>query len=216
MQKIIILLLIFTISKIYSQGIGEIIPDKEPIKFPKNAIGFDLMFSEGGIGAGGFYRKVITEDFSFFTDLSFSEAKDEKEIEYIDPYDPYGRVYVLGKKNRIFLIPINIGMHYRLFRQSITDNLRPYINVGAGPSFVITTPYEREFFNAFGHATNYITAGGYVGLGANFGINQKHLIGVNIRYLVVHFFNKGVEGLQDRFKKNLGGIYITINIGTMY
>lgn len=216
MKKILIFILFLSISKIYSQGIGEIVPDKEPIKFPKNALGFDIMFSEGGFGLGGFYRKSITDDFSYFIDLSFSEAKDEKEIEYIDFYDPYGRVYVLGKKNRIFLIPINVGLNYRLFRKSITDNLRPYINFGVGPSFVITTPYEREFFNSFKHATNYITAGGYIGIGANFGVDQKHLIGVNIRYLNVHFFSKGVEGLQNRFKKDLGGIYITINIGTMY
>lgn len=143
-----------------------------------------------------------------------SEAKDEQEIEY---YDYFTQQYVtVNKKNRIFLLPLNFGLQQRLFEHSITENLRPYINFGAGPSLVLTTPYEKEFFSSFGSAQAKYTLGGYVGLGANFGTDKSNLLGINLRYYVIHFFNDGVESLFGKFQKNLGGFYLTINLGIMY
>lgn len=200
-------------SSIFSQGIGELAPEKESIKFPDNAWGIDLMFGEGGFGMGTFYRKSLQDNFTFFIDFSMSEVKDEREVEYVDIW---GRPFTLNKKNRVFILPLNLGVHYRLFSKDLTDNLRPYLNLGVGPVMVVTTPYEEEFFKSFGKARGYYTAGGYIGFGANFGINQETLIGINIRYYIVHFFNEGVESMYDRFKKDLGGFYLTINFGSMY
>jgi len=94
--------------------------------------------------------------------------------------------------------------------------LRPYINFGIGPSIVLTTPYKKEFFKSFTWAHAQYTFGGYVGFGANFGIDKSNLIGINLRYYIIHLFNNGVEILQDRYEKNLGGFFLTINLGTMY
>jgi len=55
-----------------------------------------------------------------------------------------------------------------------------------------------------------------VGVGANFGLDQSRLLGINIRYYVIRFFNEGVEGLEGSYLKNLGGFYVTLNIGSMY
>jgi hypothetical protein len=214
MKKILLVaLIIIPFLKTNGQGIGEMAPEKPPVLFPPHAWGIDIMFGEGGVGVGGFYRKEVFPEFTFFTDLSFSEAKDEKEIEYIDYW---GQTFVLGKKNRIFLLPAYVGIQYRLFGESLTDNLRPYVNFGIGPTMVITNPYEKEFFSAFKYAQAKYTLGGYIGFGANFGLDQEHLLGINIRYYHIQFFNKGVEGLLGRFKKELGGVYLTINIGSMY
>jgi len=214
MRKIIIIFLIFiTEFSLNAQGIGNFAPEKESSVFPPNAWGVDIMFGEGGFGLGAFYRKNISQDFTLFTDFSISEAKDEKEIEYIDYW---GRPYVIGKQNRIFLLPLNFGAQYRLFREDLSDNLRPYINFGIGPSMVVTTPYEKEFFSSFKDARFSITAGAYIGVGANFGLDQSKLFGINLRYYFIKFFNDGVEGLKDRYIKNLGGFYITINVGAMY
>ncbi|MDP2302581.1 MAG: hypothetical protein Q8N03_09195 [Ignavibacteria bacterium] len=214
MKKILLLtILLIPLLKVNGQDIGDFAPDPKPIIFPDNAFGADIMFGEGGFGLGGFYRKSLSDKFTLFTDLSISEAKDEKEVEYVDYY---GRVYVFGKKNRIFLIPLNLGLQYRLFSESITDNLRPYINFGAGPSMAVTTPYEMEFFSSFKKARAYYTIGGYFGFGANFGLDTKSLMGINIRYYVIHFFGEGIEGLEKRYNKNFGGFYLTINIGTMF
>ncbi len=212
MIKLILSLILFTALS-FAQGIGELAPDPEPIMFPEHSIGVDLMFGEGGFGLGGFYRKEISKNLTWFADLSISEAKDDKEIEY---YDIFGRPVVFGKKNRIFLLPLNTGLQLRLFSEALTDNLRPYINFGVGPSLVYTTPFEKEFFSAFGSGQAHYTLGGYIGFGANFGLNQSSLIGINLRYYVIQFFNDGVEGIYNSYKKSLGGFYLTINIGSMY
>ena len=197
-----------------AQGIGELAPEKDPITFPPNAYGLDIMFGEGGFGMGTFYRHALSSDVTFFTDFSISEAKDENEFEYVDPWT--GETQVAGKKNRVFLLPLNVGLQYRVFTSTLGDNLRPYINLAFGPSTVMTTPYEREFFNSFRMAQARYTVGGYFGIGANFGLDQKSVLGINLRYYITHFFDQGVESLAGRYQKDLGGFYITLNLGSMY
>jgi hypothetical protein len=214
MKKLILTaILLIPFLNVSPQGIGELAPEKEPLIFPDNAFGVDIMFSEGGIGLGTFYRRQLTQDLTAFADLSISEAKDDREFEYIDFF---GQTYTLGKKNRVFLLPLNFGLQYRLFESIIHDNLRPYVNFGVGPSMVFTTPYEQEFFDAFGEAKAKYALGGYVGFGANFGLDKSSLVGLNFRYYVIHFFDNGVESLEGRFRRNLGGFFLTINLGIMY
>lgn len=214
MKKIITLtILLITYWNVNGQGIGELAPEKELMDFPDNTIGLDIMFSEGGFGFGGFYRHQLSEKFTLFADFSLSEAKDEREFEYVDIF---GQSYTVGKKNRIFIVPVNFGTHYRLFENVISDNLRPYINAGVGPTIVVTTPYNQEFFKAFGDAKTHYAFGSYVGLGANIGTDTRNLIGINLRYYIISFFDEGVESLEGRFKKTLGGFFVTINIGLMY
>ncbi|MCK7519051.1 MAG: hypothetical protein MZV64_15660, partial [Ignavibacteriales bacterium] len=54
---------------------------------------------------------------------------------------------------------------------------------GVGPTMVVTTPYDREFFNAFGKAQSKFALGGYIGLGGNFGLDNSSLVGLNIQIL---------------------------------
>lgn len=216
MKRIAITLCFFVIiplSSISSQGIGELALEKKPEVFPNNAWGADIMFGEGGFGLGTFYRKQFSTKWTVFADLSFSETKDTREFEYVDYF---GTTFTYGKKNRVFSVPLNFGLQYRLFENVIYDNLRPYINFGIGPTLVLTTPYEKEFFNAFGDTQTKTALGGYVGFGANFGLDKSSLIGLNFRYYYTHFFDEGVESLFDRYKKNIGTFFVTLNIGLMY
>jgi hypothetical protein len=178
----------------------------------------DIMFSEGGFGLGTFYRKTVTEEITIFTDFSISEAKDPQEFTYVDYW---GNSYSPNKINRAFLMPINFGMQYRMFKNVIFDNLRPYFDLAAGPSIVVTDPYDLEFFKAFGKAQAHFTLGGYIGIGANFGLDKSSLVGLNVRYYIIHFFNQGISMLSDpdgtpHFEQDLGGIFITLNVGFMY
>jgi hypothetical protein len=200
-------------TQLHAQGIGEIAPEKPPEVFPSNAWGFDFLIGESGFGFGGFFRKQFGTKFTLFADMSISEAKDEREIEYIDVF---GQTFTIGKKNRVFQIPFNFGAQFRLFEKELADNLRPYINAGVGPTIVLTTPYSEEFFNAFGSAQTHFGAGGYVGFGANFGLDKSNLIGLNLRYYYVSFFDEGVEILEGRNKDHLSGFFITLNFGFMY
>jgi len=212
-RLIFLILLTIPISLLIAQDIGELAPPKPPMVFPSNAWGFDLLIGESGFGFGGFFRKELSTKFTVFADVSISEAKDEREIEYVDIY---GQTFTVGKQNRVFQIPFALGAQFRLFENELTDNLRPYINLGIGPTIALTTPYDQEFFKAFSYAKPYYAVGGYVGLGANFGLDTKNLIGINMRYYYTQFLDEGVEILKDRYKDYLGGFYITINFGFMY
>lgn len=211
---VLALLVIIPFTNIYSQGIGELAPPKPPEIFPDNSWGIDVMFGEAGFGLGSFYRKQLSTKWTAFADLSISEVKDEREFEFYDPF--FGISFTVNKKNRVFTIPVNFGLQYRIFENVIYDNLRPYINFGAGPTLVLTTPYEKEFFNAFGDTKTKTAVGGYVGFGANFGLDKSSLIGLNFRYYYTHFFDEGVESLFGRYKKNIGSFFVTLNIGLMY
>jgi len=213
MKRILVIFLFLPLIFSWGQKLGKVAEEKGLEKFPPHSWGVDIMFGEGGFGLGTFLRQDFTENITGFIDLSVAESKDDREIEFVDYF---GRKFVIGKVNRVFLLPLNVGIHYRLFSHVLTENLRPYINFGVGPTFVITTPYKQEFFSAFGDAIVHYAAGGYIGVGANFGMSKSSLVGINVRYYKAYLFDEGVESLKGRIHKNIGQLYITLNIGMMY
>ena len=198
---------------LHGQKIGELAPEKPPTNFPSSSWGVDLLFGDGGFGIGTFLRKSFSPKTSGFIDLSFSESKDAREFEY---FDYYGRSIIVGKENRVFFIPLNIGIQYRIFQKELTDNLRPYFSVGVGPTLGISTPFNEEFFSSFNHAKFHFAVGGYIGFGADFGLSKSNLLGLNIRYYYSKFISEGVEPMTGRIKDDIGAFYITLNIGIMY
>lgn len=213
MKVFMTILLLLPFGLISAQKIGEMAPDKAPEIFPNNYWGVDIMFGEGGFGLGTFYRRQLSETFTGFVDFSFSETKDEREITYVDYF---GNTYTPNKVNRSFQMPVNFGIQYRIFKESLTDNFRPYINFGVGPTFIMTTPYEEEFFTAFKWAQIKYAAGGYIGLGSNIGISKSNLVGLNVRYYYSYIFGDGIENLKGDFRKQFGQLAITLNLGIMY
>ncbi len=206
-------ILLIPFLNVNAQGIGKLAPPKPLEKFPNNAWGIDVMFGEGGFGLGTFYRRQLSDVVTAFGDISFSEAQDPREFTFVDYF---GNTYVAGKVNRAFIVPLNFGIQYRLFENVIADNLRPYLNFGIGPALVLSDPYKEEYFTAFKYAHAYYTLGGYIGFGANFGIDKNSLVGINMRYYIIHMFNQGIELLQGKYDKDLGGFFLTLNLGTMY
>lgn len=171
------------------------------------------MFGEGGFGLGTFYRKTFSQQITGFVDFSISETKDDREVTYIDYF---GNTFTPNKVNRAFLLPLNFGIQYRLFSESLSDNLRPYLSIGVGPTIILTTPYNLEFFKSFGKAKANYAAGGYFGLGANMGLNKKNLVGLNIRYYFSQLLGEGIELMTNNKRKGFGQFYIMLTIGVMY
>jgi len=214
MRKLIFLILFsFPTAFVFAQELGEVVPPKPPMVFPPNALGFDLMVGESGFGLGGFYKRQLSTKFSLFADVSMSEAKDEREIEYVDIY---GQTFTIGKKNRVFLVPFTFGAQIRFFENQLADNLRPYLFAGVGPTIAVTTPYEQEFFKSFSFAQTHYAVGGNAGIGANFGLDKNSLIGLNISYSYTQFIDDGVEILYGRYKKEITSFFISLNFGFMY
>jgi hypothetical protein len=182
-----------------------------------DAWGVDILLSNNGFGIAGFYRHQYSRDLFGTLTLGIAESKDDNEVEY---YDWYGQSFVPGKINRFLMVPLHFGVQYRIFADDITDSFRPYLNAGAGPTLVLAAPYEREYFNSLGYARSHYTVGGYIGIGAFFGSDSGSLSGINLRYYVVPF-SSGIESLQDASgrigrKKDFGGFFITINLGSVF
>lgn len=196
-----------------AQKIGELAPDKAPEVFPGNSLGGDIMFGEGGFGLGAFYKKSFSQNITGFVDFSISETKDDREVTYIDYF---GNSFTPDKVNRAFLLPLNFGIQYRLFSESLTENLRPYLSIGIGPSIILTTPYDQEFFQSFGSAKAHYAAGGYIGFGANMGLNKKNLVALNVRYYFNQILGDGIELMTNSTRKSFGQFYIMLTIGVMY
>jgi hypothetical protein len=205
--------LLIPLISIKAQKIGELAPDTSRIHFPPNSWGVNVMFGEGGFGLGSFLRKELSKNLSGFVEFTISESKDDREFDYVDYY---GVVYTRNKKNRVFAIPVNLGLQYRLFSDDLTDNMRPFISVAAGPTFVITNPYEKEFFEALGFSTMKLALGGSVAFGANFGVSKSSLLGITIKYSFAHLFDEGVENLVGVFRNNLSTLSISLDLGLQY
>ncbi len=179
-----------------------------------NAWGFDVLFSNSGFGGGAYYQWSLSPRLSAAVDLGISGARQSDEFPAWQPSaDPegFGDYVVPGKVNRLFSLPLTVGMRYRVLDNVLVDNLRPYINAGVGPTMILALPYDYEFFSSIPHAKAYLTGGGFVGVGAEFGSN-KPILGVNVRYYYIPL-HPGVESLRDQPITDFGGLFLTLNIG---
>lgn len=188
----------------------------------RNAWGIDLLISNNGFGLGGFWRHEFTDQVSGLVSLAISDVKDEGEVEFYNQFT--GQTFVPGKKNRLLMFPVSIGVQYRLFKDDIVDNFRPYISAALGPTMIFVAPYsiqntntveQIEFFNSLKYGQARYTLGGYIGGGAYFGLDKGTLSGISFRYYFIPFKN-GIEILDKVFIKQFGGFFITLNFGSLY
>lgn len=178
------------------------------------AWGFDLIFSSNGFGAGVFYQIGLFKDFSAFASLYISGARKTDEFEY---WDPWTRTYrVPNKINRLYMFPLTFGFQYNILTEKLSETLKPYLNLGLGPTFILSTPYDREFFEAFGYASFYTRFGAFVGLGATFGSNPNSLMGTSFRYYFIPFGGDGLESVKNEPIKDFGGVFLSFSIGIRF
>jgi len=197
-----------------------------------NAWGFDLLMSNNGFGAGVFLRHEYTDEIAGFIDFAVSDVKDEGEVEYYDYWT--GQSYIPNKVNRLIYMPLVAGIQYRLFKDDIVDNFRPYLTGGIGPSIMFVAPYaspqtvidpttgqpytqynQIDFFSSLKYGQFRYTVGGYIGAGAYFGMDKGSLSGVNVRYYFSPFPSR-IQVMTNSAIKNFGGLYISLNFGTLY
>jgi len=197
-----------------------------------NAWGFDLLISNNGFGAGVFLRHEYTDEIAGFINFAISDVKDEGEVEYYDYWT--GQSIIPNKVNRLLYMPLVVGVQYRLFKDDIVDNFRPYLTAGVGPTMIFVAPYARpqtlinpidnstltqynqiDFFSSLKYGRLKYTVGGYVGAGAYFGMDKGTLSGINIRYYLSPYPG-GIEVMTNKAIKNFGGFYITLNFGSLY
>jgi hypothetical protein len=172
----------------------------------------NLTFSDNGFGAGASYYKFLNKDLSAFGSIHFSGAKDDREFETTDIY---GNSYVPYKVNRLFMIPVDLGLQFRLFREDVTDDLRPHISFGVSPTAIIYTPYNEGWFSSFGKARAKYTVGGFAGFGVDYLTSNTSSLSMNIRYYYTNLFGEGIESLVGKKKTFFGGLYFNFSYNFM-
>jgi len=177
-----------------------------------NSSGFDFMIGMDGFGVGGFYGYTFGDEVTLFSDLSFSEARDARQLDY---YDYWSGVTSLNKDNYVYRIPLFLGIQYRLFKDDIVDNFRPFINAGAGPVLMYIASAKTDFFTGLSHGHSRYTYGTFVGLGAQFGFDRSYVLGVNVRYFVIPL-PPGIQSVDEGTMSNANGFFITLNFGSAF
>ncbi|MGD1045409.1 MAG: hypothetical protein ABR936_08810 [Bacteroidota bacterium] len=195
------------------------------------AWGLDLLMSNNGFGLGMFYRYELSDELSLMLNFAVSDVKDEAEFEQ---YDYYGNSFIPGKKNRLLMIPLMASVQYRLFKDDIVDNFRPFITGGLGPTMVYVSPYAHptnyyfsdgtyaytdpgkiDFFTSLKYGKMRYTLGGFIGAGAYFGMEKGMLTGLSVKYFLAPFPN-GIEVMEGGYIRNFGGLFITLTFGSMF
>ncbi|MCX8050537.1 MAG: hypothetical protein N3B17_01395 [Chlorobi bacterium] len=174
--------------------------------------GLQILFSQSGFGAGFFVSHALTEQLALFADIGASGARNSSEIETM--YDPItGRLLVPGKINRLFIFPMTVGVQHRLFSESLGETMRPFAIGGFGPTLVVSTPYEYEFFQSWSYARGYVRFGAFVGVGTFIGPPSRGEAALQVRYYYIPFGGAGLESIRGQPIKDFGGIFLTFAVG---
>ncbi len=171
----------------------------------KNIWSLNLSFSDNGFGFGATKFFNLSKDVSLNAGIMFSGAKDDREF---DQTDIFGNSVTPYKVNRLFMMPmINLGMQIRLFREDVTDDMRPFVNFGVTPTAIVYTPFTESFFSSFKYAKARYTVGGYAGVGLDYITTRTSGLSFNLRYYYINLFGEGINSISTAEKKQFGGMY---------
>jgi hypothetical protein len=181
-------------------------------KEPETNWSLNLTFSDNGFGIGATKYFNLSKDISLLAGISLSNAKDDREFEQ---YDLFGNSVTPYKVNRLFMAPVNLGMQVRLFREDVSDNMRPYVSFGVTPAAIVYTPYDKSFLSSFAYARAKYTVGGFAGIGLDYLSGNTTALSFNVRYYYLSLFGEGINSISTQPKKDFGGIYFMFNYNFM-
>lgn len=210
MVRIKFLIIILLIAKLTLATGTQINP--KPVnntKEPRNQFGLSVIYSDKGYGLSGGYFKPVSHSSDLFLNLSFTGVSDNREFEY---FDYYGNSYIQDKVKRVFMIPVNIGFQHYMFKDDIENDFKPLFNIGVTPALVLTNPYDKSYFNAFGYFQAAFALGGFAGVGIEFQNSKNLAFSMNFRYFYLPVLSGDVISIKDSPMKDLGGIQLVFGV----
>ncbi len=193
-------------------------------------LGAQVLLTNSGFGLGGYYHHTLTASMSFLAEMSLGAGKDEREVAF---FDRFGQKDIPNKANYLLMLPAQIGVQQRLFKESIEDNFRPYLQLSSGPTLGWEYPYFRDdndngvlddgeriydALSALPKGRMRLGLGGTVALGANFGRSRKMSQGVRLGYTFTYFFD-GIQLLEPDIQEArhfFGSPSISILFGKLF
>lgn len=172
-----------------------------------SGFGLNIALTNSGFGLGGYMMRSVSPTSSFLADFIITTVKDEREQRF---FNFFGESIIPNKENYLHVLPFQIGIQKRLFKNSIEDNFRPYLHVAGGPTLGWISPYYEDdngngrrdidedihdIISAFpkGHAEYGM--GGTIAIGAHFGISKRVTQGIRFGYSF-QWFPNGVQLLE--------------------
>ena len=178
-------------------------------KEKRNNLGLGVVYSEKGYGITGAYFKPIRNSSDIFVNFSMTGISDNREFEY---FDYWGNSYIPNKLNRVFLLPVNIGIQHYIFKDELENDFKPLINFGVTPALVLTNPYDKSYFKAFGYFNAAFALGGFAGIGMEYNQSNNLAFSLNLRYFYLPVIGGSVMSLKDSPMKDLGGIQLVFGV----
>jgi hypothetical protein len=173
----------------------------------KNGLTFNLLLTDFGFGVGGQYRRVLGNYTDGILDVNISVLRDVKEQTFVNFF---GQQTTPNKFNRILSFPVNAGLRYRMFAESINDNFRFYVLGTAGPVAAYIYPYfdnsrglgvrlpDQFVYDIFeGWNEGYWDLGynGKMALGIDLGNNFRNVSSIEIGYHM-NYFPNGIQVME--------------------
>ena len=131
----------------------------------RNRWAIGMFYSDNGFGVSGTYSSRLARTSDLNIKLSISGVTDNTEVEH---YDYYGNSYVNNKVNRLYMATLSFGIKHNIFFDDIEGNFKPLIKAGLAPSLILSTPYNRSFFQSFQYSQTSFGIGGYAGIGLEY------------------------------------------------
>ncbi|MDX1530606.1 MAG: hypothetical protein R3362_03695 [Rhodothermales bacterium] len=171
-------------------------------------IGASLLLTNYGFGIGLLLRGELSEANSAVTEVRIGAGKDEREQEFF--VGAFGDSIVPLKRSYFVMLPLHVGLERRLFRETIEDNFRPFVQVLGGPTFGYQWPYFDDedgdgirdsgeerlgAFGGFADGSFRFGLGAALAVGAYFGSSPRATQGLRIGY-TAHYFFDDVELLE--------------------
>ena len=193
------LLLALALGTAHAQPLPE--PSSQGPAHYGTGIGASLLLTNYGFGLGGLYRNAVGETTSLAIELSVSAGKDEREQEFFVGF--FGDTVVPFKRSYFLVTPVHVGVEQRLFRASIEDSFRPFVQVLGGPSFGFQWPYFNDVnangvretdeeklgvLSGLGEGSFRWGVGATLAVGAYFGESRRNTQGFRIGYVGSYFF----------------------------
>lgn len=210
MVKVKILIIIILVAKFALATNFQINPKPEvKTKETRNHLGLSILYSDKGYGISGGYYKPISHSSDLFLNFSITGISDSREFEY---FDYYGNSYIQDKVNRVFMLPLNIGLQHYLFKDDIENDFKPLINIGVTPALVLSNPYDKSYFKAFGYFNAAYAFGGFAGVGMEFEQSKNLSFTLNFRYYYLPVVSGSVMSIKNNQMKDLGGMHLVFGV----
>lgn len=201
----VILLSILLVLIIAVSAVAQVNQNNNTQQMLSNKWAIGMFYSDNGFGISGTYSSRLARTSDLNIKLSISGVTDNTEVEQ---YDYYGNSFVRDKVNRLYMATLSLGIKHNIFFDDIEGNFKPLIKAGLAPSLILSTPYERSFFQSFQYSQTSFGIGAYAGIGLEYYESNSIGLGITLEYYYIPVVGPDVYSLKDKKISNVGGVQI--------